>query len=182
MADPEPLQPIPAAETPATESRGLPKRLRGTREAQDEIPPSAVARSAPDRLAAALEHARIAARIADDNRARQILLLDLRAVTPLVDYFVIASASSRRQAGAIAIEIDMEMKRRGERKLGIEGSEEGRWTLIDYGDFVVHIFSEEARSYYALEEIWGDAPSLDWREPGRPAPGDLDRGPKPIAP
>ena len=54
------------------------------------------------------------------------------------------------------------MKKRGERKLGLEGSEEGRWILIDYGDFVVHIFSGEGRSYYALEEIWGDAPRLEW--------------------
>ena len=55
------------------------------------------------------------------------------------------------------------MKKRGEHKLGLEGSEEGRWILIDYGDFVVHIFSAEGRGYYALEEIWGDAPRLDWR-------------------
>ena len=57
------------------------------------------------------------------------------------------------------------MKKQGEAKLGLEGSEEGRWILIDYGDFVVHIFSPEARAYYALEEIWGDAPQLDWQEP-----------------
>lgn len=178
MAEPEPVVP-PATETPAPESRGLPKRLRGTREAQDAVPPGAVARSAPDRAAAALELARAAARIADENRAREILLLDLRAATPLVDFFVIATAGSRRQANAIASEIDMEMKRRGERKLGIEGSEEGRWTLIDYGDFVVHVFSEEARAYYALEEIWGDAPRLEWHEPGRTAPADDDRRPGP---
>ena len=47
--------------------------------------------------------------------------------------------------------------------LGVEGSEEGRWVLLDYGDFVVHVLSEEARAYYALEEIWGDAARLDWR-------------------
>ncbi len=57
------------------------------------------------------------------------------------------------------------MKKRGEAKLGIEGSEEGRWTLIDYGDFVVHVFSPEDRAYYALEDIWGDAPHLEWQEP-----------------
>jgi ribosome-associated protein len=66
------------------------------------------------------------------------------------------------------------MKRRGEFKLGIEGSEEGRWTLIDYGDFVVHIFSNEARAYYALEEIWGDAPQLDWQDPARVRPQALE--------
>jgi ribosome-associated protein len=69
------------------------------------------------------------------------------------------------------------MKKRGERKLGMEGSEEGRWILIDYGDFVVHIFSADSRAYYALEEIWGDAPRLEWqsetpptRLASRPAP------------
>ena len=99
-----------------------------------------------------------AARIADDNRAKDILLLDLRQATPLIDFFVIASANSRRQAYAIASEIDQELKKLGEAKLGMEGAEEGRWILVDYGDFVVHIFSEDARTYYALEEIWGDAP------------------------
>lgn len=141
---------------------------------------SAVSRRAPGRADTALAHARICARIADDNRARDILLLDLRGATPLVDFFVIATAASRRQSNAIAIEIDHEMKRVGERKLGIEGSEEGRWTLIDYGDFVVHIFSEDARVYYALEEIWGDAPRLDWSDPSRRKPGSRpDRGSEP---
>ena len=85
--------------------------------------------------------------------------------TPLVDFFVIVTAASRRQSNAIASEIDQAMKKQGEAKLGLEGSEEGRWILIDYGDFVVHIFSPEDRAYYALEEIWGDAPQLDWQEP-----------------
>jgi len=129
-------------------------------------------------MAVALERARACARIADDNRARDIVLLDLRKATPLVDFFVIVTAASRRQSSAIAIEIDQEMKKRGEAKLGIEGSEEGRWTLIDYGDFVVHIFSPEDRAYYALEDIWGDAPHLDWQEPPvgerGPGPGSAD--------
>ncbi len=62
------------------------------------------------------------------------------------------------------------MKRRGERKLALEGSEEGRWVLIDYGDFVVHVLSEEARTYYSLEEIWGDADRVDWHDPAKPRP------------
>jgi ribosome-associated protein len=121
----------------------------------------------PERVARALERCKIAARIADDNRARDILLLDLRAATPLVDFFVIASANSRRQANAIASEIDQEMKKIGEKKLGMEGTEEGRWILIDYGDFVVHVFSEDARTYYDLEQIWGDATRVEWRDPAR---------------
>jgi ribosome-associated protein len=157
---------IPPLNQPASEkkpsARARSLRGGGIRSAQDDIPTRAVDRRDPSRISVALEHARLAARIADDNRAKDILLLDLRQATPLLDFFVIATASSRRLSHAIASEIDAEMKKIGEFKLGMEGSEEGRWILIDYGDFVVHIFSGEGRSYYALEEIWGDAPRLDW--------------------
>jgi ribosome-associated protein len=131
---------------------------------QDDVPHHATERRDPRRADLALERARTCARIADDNRGRDILVLDLRQTTPLVDFFVIVTASSRRQSHAMASEIDQAMKKLGEAKLGLEGSEEGRWTLIDYGDFVVHIFSADNRAYYALEEIWGDAPQLDWRD------------------
>jgi ribosome-associated protein len=146
------------------------KALRGgsIRSAQDDIPHHAVDRRVPDRVNQALEHARLAARIADDNRAKEILLLDLRQATPLLDFFVIATANSRRQSHAIASEIDAEMKKLGEHKLGLEGSEEGRWILIDYGDFVVHLFSAEGRAYYGLEDIWGDAPRLEWESAAQP--------------
>ena len=134
---------------------------------QDDVAHTAAGRATPDRVDRALEQAKLAARIADDNRAKDILLLDLRQATPLIDFFVIASANSRRQAYAIASEIDQEMKKLGEAKLGMEGAEEGRWILVDYGDFVVHIFSEDARGYYSLEEIWGDALRVEWRDPAR---------------
>jgi len=167
----ETTPPLPTSDISVTPE---PRRRRSQHEVQDEVPFNAVARSRPDRVALALEHARICARIADENKAKDVHLLDLRQATPLVDFFVIATAASRRQSHAIASEIDQEMKKIQEHKLGIEGSEEGRWILIDYGDFVVHIFSGEARTYYSLEEIWGDAPRLDWQDPERvrPAPRD----------
>ena len=164
----DPIDPSTESENAEPKSDGLPKRLRGMRIAQDDIPNTAVDRTNPGRLDVALEHAKICARIADDNRAKDILVLDLRGATPLIDFFVIASAASRRQAASIAYEIDADMKKVDEKKLGMEGAEEGRWTLIDYGDFVVHVFSEEARQYFDLEEIWGDAPRIDWRDPSRP--------------
>ncbi|MHC5541713.1 ribosome silencing factor [Singulisphaera rosea] len=181
MAEPnESTEVTPTSEAPVSAKT----QRRRSRHAlhQDDVPYGASGRIQPDRLARALEHATICARIADDNRAKDILLLDLREVTPLVDYFMIATAASRRQAHAIASEIDQEMKKLGEHKLGIEGSEEGRWILIDYGDFVVHVFSGEARTYYALEEIWGDAARLEWQDPTRqkvtaPAP-DVDEAPE----
>src|SRR5690242_13949451 len=127
MAEPNPkTSPVPATELTPTLKR---KSLR--HEPQDDVPTSAIARRDPARLAQALDHARVCARIADENKAKDILLLDLREVTPLVDFFVIATAVSRRSSHAIASEVDQEMKHRGEHKLGIEGSEEGRWVLID---------------------------------------------------
>jgi len=149
---------------------------------QDEVAHSAASRLMPDRVARALERAKLAARLADDNRGKDILVLDLREATPLLDFFVIASANSRRQGYAIASEIDQEMKKLGEAKLGMEGAEEGRWILVDYGDFVVHVFSEDARSYYALEEIWGDAARVDWRDPARPPrpTAGVEQAPPPI--
>ncbi len=154
----------PALE-PAPTRRKRALRTRAIHAVQDTVPHYATSRREPRRVGLALEHAKICARIAEDNRGKDILLLDLRKTTPIVDFFVIVTATSRRQANAIASDIDQALKKRGEAKLGLEGSEEGRWILIDYGDFVVHIFSQEGRAYYALEEIWGDAPQLDWNEP-----------------
>lgn len=155
-----PLEPVAAT----------PRRRRARREedAQDDVPHTAVARSSPDRAARAIEIVKVCARIADDDRGKEIVLLDLRKATSLVDFFLIITANSRRSSHAIAEDIDAEMKRRGEFKLGMEGSEEGRWVLIDYGDFVVHVFSEEARTYYALEEIWGDAATIPWQDEPTP--------------
>jgi ribosome-associated protein len=170
----------------STETSTDARRRRARRQTlpQDDVPHTAGARSTPERVNRALELARVCARIADENRAKEIQLLDLRNATPLVDFFVIATAASRRQSHAIAEEIDQDMKKRRERKLGIEGSEEGRWVLLDYGDFVVHIFSPEARAYYHLEEIWGDAPQLDWQDPTlvRPASASPPEEPTPAAP
>ena len=161
MAESNATEPSPVAESlPELRTKAL--RTRTPRFAQDDVPHYATDRRQPARAAVALEHAQICARVADDNRGKDILLLDLKKATPIVDYFVIVSAVSRRLCHAMASEIDHEMKKLGETKLGLEGSEEGRWVLIDYGDFVVHIFSPEDRAYYGLEDIWGDAPRLDW--------------------
>ncbi len=159
--------PTPPDETPDDPSREempiLPKRVR-YHDVQDEIGPESISRSSPERQETALALAKACARLAEENRAKDIVVLDLRQSTPLFDYFVLITAPSRRQLNSIISEIDHEMKKREEFKLGIEGSEEGRWTLIDYGDFVVHVFSEDAREFYSIEDIWGDAPQLDWKD------------------
>ncbi len=105
-----------------------------------------------------LERAIKAAEIADENRGTDIVILDMRDQTSMFDFFVIASGTSRRQLHAMAEEIAVTFKRElGERRLGMEGHDESRWTLLDYGDLVVHLFEPETRAYYDLENLWGHA-------------------------
>jgi ribosome-associated protein len=106
----------------------------------------------------ALQRALLAARIAEENRGRNIVVLDLRGQTEIFDFFVVVSGTSRRQLHAISEEIDRAMEQElGDRRLGIEGYEESRWILLDYGDVVIHLFEPETRAYYALEDLWGQA-------------------------
>ena len=112
--------------------------------------------------AAAEERACLAARVAADNKGRDVIVLDMRKVTPLYDYFVLATGASRRQIHNMAEEIDAALRAEGDRRLGIEGYESSRWVVQDYGDVVVHLFDEDARPYYALEELWADAERVDW--------------------
>jgi ribosome-associated protein len=112
--------------------------------------------------AAALERACLAARVAADNKGCDVIVLDMREVTPLYDYFVLATGASRRQIHNMAEEIDASLRAEGDHRIGIEGYESSRWVVQDYGDVVVHLFDEDARPYYALEELWADAGRVDW--------------------
>jgi len=106
----------------------------------------------------AYERAVTAARTAEANRGQDVVILDLRDVTPVFDFFVVATGSSRRQLHAMSEEIDHALEEgMGDRRLGIEGYEASRWILLDYGDVVVHLFEAEMREYYALEELWNKA-------------------------
>ena len=109
----------------------------------------------PDR---SLQLALAAAQVAIDNRGRDLVILDMRELTPMFDYFVIATGASRRQMHAISEEIDHHLEvNLGDHRLGIEGFTDGRWILLDYGDVVIHLFDEEARDYYGLEQLWSRA-------------------------
>jgi ribosome-associated protein len=112
--------------------------------------------------AVAEERACLAARVAADHKGRDVIVLDMREVTSLYDYFVLATGGSRRQIHTMAEEIDAALRGAGDDRLGIEGYEASRWVVQDYGDVVVHLFHEDARLYYALEELWADAPHVDW--------------------
>jgi ribosome-associated protein len=111
---------------------------------------------------AGLERACQCARTAAENKARDVTVLDLRGITPLYDFFVIVSGSSRRQMHTIADEIDRLMRAEGEERLSIEGYENSKWIIQDYGDILVHVFDPDTRAYYALEDLWADAARIDW--------------------
>jgi ribosome-associated protein len=108
----------------------------------------------------ALEIALCAAKAADGKKAFDILILDLRCLTSITDYFVICSGSSTTQVGAVTDGIAGALARCNVHPSHIEGEAEARWILMDYGDVVVHIFDEETRAYYGLERLWGDAPRI----------------------
>lgn len=103
-----------------------------------------------------------AARTASENRGTNIVVLDMRNLTPIFDYFVIVTGASRRQLHAISEEIDHTLEDDlKDKRMGIEGYDDSRWIVLDYGTVVVHIFDEDTRTFYSLEALWGDAEKLD---------------------
>jgi ribosome-associated protein len=91
------------------------------------------------------------------RKAESVVVLDVRDLTSIADYFIICSGRSNRQVSAIADHIKVFLKERGIRPLSIEGYKEGLWVLIDYGNVIIHVFYEETRSFYDLEGLWVDA-------------------------
>ena len=105
------------------------------------------------------------ARAASDKKALDIVILDMRKIPSVCDYFVIASGSSTTQVRAISDNIIEKLRDKGERVWHKEGEREALWILLDYGDVVVHIFYEDTRRFYELERLWGDVPVKKFKEP-----------------
>lgn len=100
-----------------------------------------------------------AAQAALEKKAENVILLDIGKVSSLTGHFVVATGTSTRQTQAIAEGIRDELRgRRGLRPMGVEGLQQGEWILMDYGDFLVHIFTPEKRGFYDLERLWSNAP------------------------
>lgn len=104
-----------------------------------------------------MDIAKEAATAALDKKAEELKLLYVREVTTIADYFIICTGNTARQVRSIADEIDMKLGRRKVNPLHVEGLNEGRWVLMDYGDVVVHVFDPDAREYYDLDGLWSDA-------------------------
>lgn len=121
-----------------------------------------------------LEFAKQLARLAADNRAEDVIVLDLRSLSAIADFFVIATGTSDRQMRAVADQAEKYGRTVGQRVYGRSGYENATWLLVDYVDVVLHLFDAERRAYYDLELLWGDAPRIDWqRADGEPStPGD----------
>lgn len=106
-----------------------------------------------------------AARAADAKSAEDVVVLEVGPVLALCSHFVITSASNTRQVRAISDEVEAQIAEAGgPRPIRVEGKDDLTWVLMDYGDFVVHIFLEETRRYYDLERLWADVDRVDWRE------------------
>ena len=93
-----------------------------------------------------------------DKKAEKLVVLNLQGLTTIADYFVLATAGSDRQAQALSDAVELALKAAGRRPLSIEGYSSAAWILLDYGDVVFHVFHDEARRFYGLERLWGDAP------------------------
>ncbi|MCL4455953.1 MAG: ribosome silencing factor [Nitrospirae bacterium] len=101
-----------------------------------------------------------AAQAALDKKAKDTVILELKDLTIIADYFVICSGESTTQVKAIVENIDKRLKDHRQRPSGVEGLNSARWVLMDYGDVIVHVFEEDTRAYYELEKFWLDAPKI----------------------
>jgi ribosome-associated protein len=115
----------------------------------------------PEKPLTALELARLCVTFAEDKKATDPLILDLIGISSIADYFVICSAQSEPQLKAIANGVEVMLKEEyGRRPNAVDGFPTSQWIVVDYGDVMVHIFHEEKRAAYALEDLWGDAPRI----------------------
>lgn len=106
--------------------------------------------------------ARACARLADEAKGEDIVILHVAPITTLADYFVLVSARNVRQINAMKVRIDKGVKALDAKCIGIEGTPESGWVLLDFADVIVHVFDQDTRTLYDLEMLWGDAARLEW--------------------
>lgn len=108
-----------------------------------------------------LEKATVCAKLAGEKKAHDIVILELKGISALADYFIICTGTSSRQVQAIATNVEYEMKQMGELPLGVEGINEGRWVLLDYNDVIIHIMQEHERGFYELDRLWSECKRIE---------------------
>jgi ribosome-associated protein len=130
--------------------------------AENQVSGAAGFRAAPEK---SLQLAKIAARVAAENGGTNLVVIDMTGLTALFDYFVIATGTSSRQLRAMSDDIEARVKAElNDRRMNIDGADDSRWIVLDYGTVVVHLFDEETRQFYGLEALWADCPRLDLTE------------------
>ena len=118
---------------------------------------------AQDKGLTSREKVLIAAAAADDKKATDIVIQDVHEVSSVTDFILIVTANNNRHISAVLDEVQEQLiKQAGVKPFNIEGADEGFWALLDYSDFIVHVFQPEGRDYYRLEELWNDAPTIDF--------------------
>ncbi len=105
---------------------------------------------------------RAAADALAEKKGAEVVLLEVGDLLSITEVFVIVTGTSRPHVQTLTEEVEKRLKELGRRPLREEGRREGEWVLIDYGDFIVHIFQPEQREFYGLERLWGDAPRIEW--------------------
>ena len=103
---------------------------------------------------------KVLVRAGKEKKGERIVVIRLKEISSFTDYFIIMNGNSTRQNTAIYENVEKELKKENILPLHIEGKENAEWILMDYGSFILHIFSKEAREYYSLEKLWGDGPKL----------------------
>ena len=111
-----------------------------------------------------------AARLAANTRCHNVVLLDVRGISPVTDYMILATGTSPRQMRTVCLDLEEWAGERGVRAFNSDGKESESWMLIDFVDVVVHVFNQESRSFYDLDSLWGDAKRIEWNDqPAAPA-------------
>jgi ribosome-associated protein len=148
--------------SPMPEPREITEKKRGAREANEGAAEANDASAGESAAAAAAEpldeRVLLALHAAAEKKAHDLVVLDLREVASFTDFFVIASGTNVRQVQAVADEVQEQLRRRlGVKPARVEGYNTAEWVLLDYGDFILHVFEEKSRRFYDLERLWRDA-------------------------
>jgi ribosome-associated protein len=125
--------------------------------------------SEEQRLAAARQFAIEAARHFAATRCHNVVVLDMDGLSPITDFMVIGTGTSPRQMRTVVDQLEDVAQPKGHRKLSRSGDETGQWIVTDFVDVVCHVFSQEARHFYDLDNLWGDAKRVEWEDPATPA-------------
>jgi len=161
---------VPSTKTPTTKKSAAKTAVKKTavKAAKKAVARKPAAKAVPSTASATTESGippswLTAARAADDKKATALRVIDLREITTFADFFLICSGSNPKQLQAIANEIETALKVQGERPTSVEGFNNAEWVLMDYGDLVIHIFSEQARAYYDLDRLWRDGKEVKFQ-------------------